>query len=108
MRDLQTQITTYKSSKSTLEGEIKALTTKKTALETEIKVAEQQITQQTTPLLKAVARPSVDDLLRAAAVINRAKNASAHDSGPSVEDAVLKALDAQARQRRGRSSSLSY
>ena len=80
----------------------------KTALETEIKRAKQQIT----PLMKTLTSQSVDDVLRAAAVIEQARNTHAHDhahdSGVSVEDTVMRALDAQAQQRRGRSSSPSY
>ena len=99
---LRSKIAMHRGSVTTLEGEINALTTKKTALETEIKHAKQQITPITTALCR---KHSVDELRHAAAVIDQAKRT--HDSGASVsvEDAVLKALDAQAQQR---SRSTSY
>ena len=100
-RDLQSQIAVHKGSITTLEGEIKTLTTKKTALESEINCAEQQIT----PLMKALtAHQNVEDLLRAAAVLNQVKNARAHD-GASVEGTIMRELDAHAQRRRSHSPS---
>ncbi len=108
VRDLQSKITVHRDSVTALQGEITTLEEQKTALETEIKRAKQQIT----PLMKTLTSQSVDDVLRAAAVIEQARNTHAHDhahdSGVSVEDTVMRALDAQAQQRRGRSSSPSY